>query len=168
MKGLSMLGFIKKNESGFTLIELLVVIIIIGILASVAVPIYLNQQKTARDSATTSDVKNVATNLQSLLVKYPDATSFAVSALKPPANVASYTGNSVAVTNGGLWVVAGNNLTSEYDTVWVALSEGTRIAIGDTGTPGSFVLKGFNTSGKNYITLAGGLRYANATGGINP
>jgi len=38
----------RENEKGFTLIELLVVVIIIGILAAIAIPVFLSQREKAR------------------------------------------------------------------------------------------------------------------------
>jgi type IV pilus assembly protein PilA len=51
----------KEKDQGFTLIELLVVIIIIGILAAIAIPVFLNQRKKGVDASIKSDLKNMAT-----------------------------------------------------------------------------------------------------------
>jgi type IV pilus assembly protein PilA len=42
---------LRRSEQGFTLIELLVVILIIGILAAIAIPAFLNQKSKAVDSS---------------------------------------------------------------------------------------------------------------------
>src|SRR5688572_4699706 len=50
----------KGAEEGFTLVELLVVMLIIGLLAAIAIPLFFNQTSKAKDVAAKSDVRQVA------------------------------------------------------------------------------------------------------------
>src|SRR5438067_1183890 len=50
----------EEREGGFTLIELLVVIIIIGILAAIAIPVFLNQRQKGYDTQAKSDLRNMS------------------------------------------------------------------------------------------------------------
>ncbi|WP_299036583.1 type II secretion system protein [uncultured Pseudokineococcus sp.] len=63
---------IREKDAGFTLIELLVVMIIIGILAAIAVPVFLSQRAKAVDTGTKSDVSVVG---KEIAAYYVDGTS---------------------------------------------------------------------------------------------
>jgi type IV pilus assembly protein PilA len=60
----------EEHEGGFTLIELLVVIIIIGILAAIAIPVFLNQRQKGYDAGIKADLRNAATAEETYLTDY--------------------------------------------------------------------------------------------------
>ncbi|MGH2944867.1 MAG: type IV pilin protein [Solirubrobacteraceae bacterium] len=93
-----------QDEKGFTLIELLVVILIIGILAAIALPAFLNQRGKAQDSEAKSQVRTAQTAMETYYTEgqtYDGATIDVLKAIEPALGEGKATLSTVSESASG-------------------------------------------------------------------
>ena len=127
-----------KNEDGFTLIEILVVILIIGILASIAIPVFLNQRKAANEASLRSDMKNLALAVEQFFLENP--TDPDVNFATDVKGFKSTKGATFAIRgNANTWCIVGSQNNSNYDSM-----SNVSTALTYDSTNGGIMPKGWN------------------------
>lgn len=94
----------RQNIQGFTLIEIMVVVVILGILASIVVPNFMDKPDQARQAKAKQDIASMenAINLYKLSrIKYPDGLQDLVSAGELSALPKDPWGNDYQYQKGG-------------------------------------------------------------------
>jgi type IV pilus assembly protein PilA len=117
------------RDQGFTLIEMLVVVVIIGILAAIAIPLYMNYRKGAENKAAESDVRGGIAAIEQFYTEN--------------GNVYPVTVNGAVSTNIGLATTAAGVATA---TLKISVSPGDQLYYHNYVT--SYVICGWSTDAR--------------------
>ena len=136
----------EEKDEGFTLIELLVVIIIIGILAAIAIPVFLNQRKKGFDSQAKSDLRNFASAEETYFTEGNEyGTVLKVHTDKSPVKLSADTTIHVylnAATKAQAWCATSTAVGSGSGAVYAYKSDGGGLQAGTAGN-----CTGYSTDG---------------------
>jgi len=135
----------EEKEEGFTLIELLVVMIIIGILAAIAIPVFLSQRQKGYDASVKSDLRTIANELESYNTDaqaYPTGTITVATGVATigtdPTTVRTSTGNQFALsfnTNLSAYCITGINSKGTHAWEYVSSQGGLQPSTTFTAAP---------------------------------
>jgi prepilin-type N-terminal cleavage/methylation domain-containing protein len=114
----------RRSDDGFSLIELLVVMIILGLLASIAIPLYADQRRKGHDSATRSDVNAVANAVVGYLVNNSELPTMILTGTTVTVNGQDFAKLSPGVVLGSLvgtnstdWCISATNPEGDRSNV---------------------------------------------------
>jgi type IV pilus assembly protein PilA len=128
---------LSTEEKGFTLIELLVVILIIGVLAAIAIPLFINQKGKANDAAAKNDARSAQIAEETYFVdnsKYADGAAGLTSlesieaTLTPAATDENLAVEAPATGQYGATLAGGENVNNSFD-VTITSQSGVQYAI---------------------------------------
>lgn len=133
----------KTSESGFTLVEMLVVVGIIGILVAIAIPVYLNQQKSTYQAAVQYDLSNIyisaeGEKLDNKFIVYEEDSSY-----KQCSEPGDCPGDSITTSGVEIRVVESTSdslcIVGRYvgtpDELYVISNNRKQVEIGDDCSP---------------------------------
>lgn len=127
-----------EGDKGFTLIELLVVVVIIGILIAIAIPLYLNYQKGAKDKSAQSDTRNAIAVIEQCYADNSNTYPTAITGVGTPVTnytLTGCTGAQLNVSSGNVMTyTAPSGTTTTYKVATKAGSPGSKTYTYDSAT----------------------------------